>query len=100
MFQKLDGWRERPLLRCLHAVSVARDKNPFVLFGGDVKRTAAGAIGRRSRVDVIRRTFGLKALAEECRPYGAGRFQWELTQHSAFGCVLGFDISCLRHSGS
>ncbi len=54
------GWMARgPLLWCLHAVSVARDNNPFVLFAGDVKRKAEGRIGRGSQVRVIALALGL-----------------------------------------
>ena len=43
------GWQERPLLWCLHAVSLARDKNPFVLFGVIVggKRRRGKDVGHR-----------------------------------------------------
>jgi len=47
-FRRLGGWQERPLLWCLHAVSSARDTNPFVLFGGDVRGLDVG--GARTRV--------------------------------------------------
>jgi len=47
-FRRLGGWQERPLLWCLHAVSSARDTNPFVLFGGDVR--GLDVSGDRTRV--------------------------------------------------
>ena len=39
--RRAGGWQERPLLWCLHAVSLARDKNPFALFADDVRERVA-----------------------------------------------------------
>src|SRR3974390_315080 len=47
-FRRLGGWQERPFLWCLHAVSSARDTNPFVLFGRDTR--GLDADGDRTQV--------------------------------------------------
>src|ERR1019366_7600750 len=55
IFRRVGGWQERPLLWCLHAVSMARDKNPSSSTQGILGGRQGRHLGRRSRVRVIRK---------------------------------------------